>query len=95
MLLATVFVHGQYTVSTLIGDPSAVAGTGTADGTGTSAKFNDIMNILLVPGTPAATLYACDSHSIRRIDIATKTSTRIVGGAGAGFSDAQGTNALL
>lgn len=80
-------------VITIAGDPTA---TGTADGTGTAAKFNDVIGggITYLGGS----LYVCDNEAVRRVSGWTTANTGVVttiaGSIGvSAYSDGTGTAA--
>src|SRR5213079_193597 len=65
---------------------------GSADGTGTAARFNDLQGLV----TDGTNLYVADAgnHTIRKIVIATGVVTTIAGSAGsAGSGDGRGSAA--
>jgi len=79
-------VIGTGVVTTLAGSTSAVSGT--ADGTGSAARFNDPIGIT----TDGTSLYVADfsNHMIRRILIATGEVTTVAGAATLGSADGVG-----
>ena len=86
----------QGTSLSLSGATSTLAGTagnsGSADGTGTSARFNDPNGVT----TDGKNLYVADSgnHTIRKVVIATGEVTTLAGTAGlSGSSDGTSTSA--
>jgi hypothetical protein len=78
------------TVSTVAGDGN----TGTSDGIGTNANFNDPYGIFL---DSSGDIYVGDrgNHLIRKISIATGQVSTVAGSGTVGFADATGTNAMF
>eukprot|EP00966_Prymnesium_polylepis_P050886 1178304-Prymnesium_polylepis.1 len=70
------------------------ANTGTTDGTGTSALFNEPRGLTLVQ---ESTLYVADkgNHKIRRISLSTRAVTTLAGTGAAGTADGTGTAAAF
>jgi hypothetical protein len=78
-------------ISTGVVTTLAGSSKGFADGTGTSARFNELHGIT----TDGTNLYVADveNHRIRKIAISTGVVTTLAGGNSSGSTDATGTSA--
>jgi sugar lactone lactonase YvrE len=81
----------SYAVSTLAGSASQ---TGTADGTGTAARFNSPRGIVAVGSYANATLFVADNRNFTIREIVGNVVTTLAGSPGvSGSSDGTGTGA--
>lgn len=98
--LAVVIMAGEIKAEITSADPvvttmaGEVMSNGSADGTGTAARFNFSTGVT----NDGTALYVADTynHTIRKVDIVTLEVTTLAGTAGVlGFSDGVGTSALF
>ena len=77
---------------------TTIAGSsyGSADGTGTNAKFGSLFQLAIDPtGSYALICDPYNYHKIRRLDIATAQVTTLAGSGAAGSQDGAGTSAIF
>jgi hypothetical protein len=84
-------VISTVSVSTLAG---LALSSGSTNGIGTNAKFNNPFGVIISPDGSAAFVTDTINHLIRRIDIATAAVTTFFGGSG-GSANGIGTNGKL
>jgi DNA-binding beta-propeller fold protein YncE len=87
------YTRGAGTVTTLTTDGLCGGAPGTANGGGTTARFNAPKDVVIDRARNAAYVAEYGNHSVRRIDLSTHTTTTLLGVPGTAGNDVTTTPA--